>query len=108
LDYFKVAQNKSYMMVHCQRMLKECPKWIVGYDAYKKSLKNGEGAALEIIDVEEEGPTNGALPSRSRGHKATKSDLKRDAYVLAFSETLKVMMAEKEEEALDKRNENQP
>jgi hypothetical protein len=60
------------------------------------------------LDGEEEAPGNKALPSRSRGHKATKSDLKRDAYVLAFSETLKVMMAEKEEEALDKRNENQP
>jgi hypothetical protein len=57
-----------------------------------------------VIDVEEEGPTNGAIPSRPRGHKATKDGLKHDASTLALSETLKAMMADKEE-ALAKREE---
>jgi hypothetical protein len=97
LDYFKVIHKKSFTMVHCWRELKECPKWTAGYEAYKKSLKNGGGAASAVIDVEEEGPTKGALPSRPRGHKATKADLKPDASALALSKTLKAMMAEKEE-----------
>jgi hypothetical protein len=50
------------------------------------------------LDGEEEAPGNKALPSRSRGHKTNKTNLKRDASTFALSETLNTIMAEKEEE----------
>jgi hypothetical protein len=54
--------------------------------------------------LEEEGPSNCALPSRQRGHKATKANLKHDASAFALSKTLKGLMAKKEE-VLAKRDE---
>jgi hypothetical protein len=72
--------------------------------AYKKCFKNGGGNAKLVIDLEEEGPNNGALPSLLRDHKATKADLRQDASALAISETLKGLMAMKEE-ALAKKDE---
>jgi hypothetical protein len=54
------------------------------------------------FDLDEEDPGKGALPSRPRGQKATKADLKRDASALPLKKILQVMM-DKKEEAIVKR-----
>jgi hypothetical protein len=105
LEFFKVAnENKSYNLVHCWTELKDRCKWELGYLLYKKNLKNGGGNDSVVIDLEEEGSTNGALPKLPRGHKTSMADLKRDASTLFFGETLKGLMAEKED-AVAKRDE---
>jgi hypothetical protein len=44
LEFFKAAHdNKSYNLVHCWTELNKCPKWDLGYDLYKKNIKNGGG-----------------------------------------------------------------
>jgi hypothetical protein len=43
-----------------------------------------------VLDFEED-----TLPSRLRGHKATKTSLKHDAFVLALSKALKRLKAKK-------------
>jgi hypothetical protein len=48
----------------------------------------------ELGEDDDEKPT---LPKRPRGHKATTSDMKKDAAGLALSETFKGWMADKEE-----------
>jgi hypothetical protein len=53
--------------------------------------------ALASVDVEEEDDDKPTLPKRSRGHKATTSDMKKDVVALALSETFKGWMANKEE-----------
>jgi hypothetical protein len=55
------------------------------------------------IDLAEEDPCNSALPSWPRGHKATIDNLKRDASTLAFSGTLKPMMADKEKDVVKRK-----
>jgi hypothetical protein len=49
-------------------------------------LKNGNATAT--VDLEEEDENKGALRS-AKGNKASKSNLKRDAIALAWSETFK-------------------
>jgi hypothetical protein len=51
---------------------------------------------LTAVDLNDEGPPNDALHKRPKGNKASKADLKRDVSALAFGETLKNLMAEKE------------
>jgi hypothetical protein len=87
-------------MVHCWRAVKNSREWWLGYEAYKISIKNGRAHVAVDLDDEEEAPGKGSLPSWPRGHKATKTDLKRDASALALIETLKTMMVEKEEAIL--------
>jgi hypothetical protein len=60
-------------------VVKNAPKWRLGYDAYKINVKNGGVGVTWAIDGEEEALGTNALPSRLRGHKASKDDLKRDA-----------------------------
>jgi hypothetical protein len=93
----------AYTMVHCWRVLKEGPKWRLGYHAYVTSLKNGGGTASVVIDVEGEGPTTGALPYQSRKHETPGANLKCATSALTLSVTFKAMMGEKEE-ALCKRD----
>jgi FtsZ-binding cell division protein ZapB len=72
------------------------------YASYKKSLKNGKASAT--VDIEEEHGDKDTLPRRPRGHKATSSDIKREATALALSETFKGWMFDKDE-AIAKREE---
>jgi hypothetical protein len=53
---------------------------------------------LTVIDLEEDVPSNVALHNRPRDIKSSKANIKCDASALAFGETLKGSMAEKEEE----------
>jgi hypothetical protein len=75
-------------------VLKDFEKWKLTYASYKKSLKNGKAPAT--VDLEEEDGGKGNLPCRPRGHKATASDIKRDAAALTLSETFKGWMVDKE------------
>jgi hypothetical protein len=61
-------------------------KWRLTYASYKKSLKNGKAPAT--IDLEDEDGDKGTLPRLPRGHKATTSDIKRDAVALALRRPL--------------------
>jgi hypothetical protein len=61
-------------------------KWRLTYASYKKSLKNGKAPAS--IDLEDEDGDKGTLPRLPRGHKATTSDIKRDAAALALRRPL--------------------
>jgi hypothetical protein len=71
-------------------------KWKLTYKSFKKSLKNGRAPAS--VNVEEEDDDKPTLPKRPRGHKATTSDMKKNAAALALSETFKGWMAKKEED----------
>jgi hypothetical protein len=79
--YIKIIHKKSYTMVHCWRELKKFPKWPYVIRPTRRVSRMVGGSASTVIDVEEEGPTNGVLPSRPRGHRATKADLKCDACI---------------------------
>jgi hypothetical protein len=68
------------------------------YDKPKESKNDGTNVSL-IIDLEQEGPRNGVIPSR----EGPRSNLKLDAYALALSENLKGLMTKKKEE-LSKRD----
>jgi hypothetical protein len=52
---------------------------------------------LTVIDLEEEVPSNVAIHNRPRDNKSSKGNLKHHASALAFDDTLKALMAEKEE-----------
>jgi hypothetical protein len=49
------------------------------------------------MDIEDEDGDKTTVPRRPRGHKATTSDMKKNAAALALSETFKGWMADKEE-----------
>jgi hypothetical protein len=54
----------------------ECAKveaWLRDVETYKMNIKNGGASVALALDGEEEAPGNNALPSRPRGHKATKA-----------------------------------
>jgi hypothetical protein len=76
-------------------VLKDFEKWKLTYKSFKKTLKNGK--ALATMDIEDEDGDKTTLPHRPRGHKATTSNMKRDAAALALSEIFKRWMADKEE-----------
>jgi hypothetical protein len=98
LEYFKVAnENKYYNSVHCWTELKDFRNWELGYLLYKKNLKNDGGNDSTFIGLKEEFHTNGALRKLPRGHKNSKAGLKHDAAAIAFGETLKGLMTEKED-----------
>jgi hypothetical protein len=92
--YIKIIHKKSYTMVHCWRELKKFPKWPYVIRPTRRVSRMVGGSASTVIDVEEEGPTNGVLPSQPKGHKATKAELKGDASTIALIGTLKLMMVE--------------
>jgi hypothetical protein len=84
LEYFKSAyEGKSYSLVHCWRVLKDFKKWKLTYKSFKKTLKNGKAPAT--MDIEDDDNDKATLPRRPRGHKATTSDMKKDAAALALS-----------------------
>jgi hypothetical protein len=76
-------------------VLKDFEKWKLTYKSFKKTLKNGQAPAS--VDVEEEDDDKPTLPKGPRGHKATTSDIKKDAATLALSETFEGWMADKGE-----------
>jgi hypothetical protein len=76
-------------------VLKDFEKWKLTYKTFKKTLKNDK--APTIVDTEDEDGGKATLPRRPMGHKATTSDMKKDATALALSETFKGWMADKEE-----------
>jgi hypothetical protein len=49
LEYFKVAWNKGYHMVHCWMEVNNFPKWRLGYVSYKNSIKNGNVLVATIM-----------------------------------------------------------
>jgi hypothetical protein len=85
-------------MIHCWRAIKNATNWRLSYEACKSSIKNGGANVGVVLDGEVEAHGNNALPSQPRGHKVTKANLKRDGLTLALSETLKAMIAEKEDD----------
>jgi hypothetical protein len=94
LDYFKATGKKDYHMFHRWRPVKNAPKWRLGYEAYKMSIKNGRDGAAIALDGEEEAPGNMLfhLGQGPQGHQG-----RCNASALALSETLKTAMAWKEE-----------
>lgn len=78
-------------MVNCWELVKEAPKWRVGFAAYQEAIKNG--TASLVIDGEDDDPGQKTLPPLPRGHKATKADLAREASTLTFSHILEKIMA---------------
>jgi hypothetical protein len=96
LDYFKKANdNKSYNFVHCWTELKYCCKWELSYEVYKQSVNICRGNHLGVVNLDNEGPSNGSLHT-SKGQQSSKADLKRYASALDFCQTLKNLMAKKE------------
>jgi hypothetical protein len=76
-------------------------KWELSYATYKKGLKHGNESSL-VLDLDDGdpntcGPSIIGCASWPRSDKATKKDLKHDAYVIALHETLKGLMVAKEE-----------
>jgi hypothetical protein len=76
---FKTSCKKDYHVVHCWRAVKNAPKWRFDYEAYNISMKNGGADVAVALDGKNEALVKGPLPSRPRGHKASKVDLKYDA-----------------------------
>jgi hypothetical protein len=68
------------------------------------NVKNGRAGMAVAVDDEDEASGKNALPSRPKGHKSTKTDLKRNASALALRDTLKTMIDETQE-ALSNRDE---
>jgi hypothetical protein len=78
---------------HCWLKLKDFEKW---KGSFKLWYKDGKRTTEDNDD--EEVPGKGrAYKDRPRGHKASKTDLRRQASFLALENTLKSVFADKEE-----------
>nr|XP_051202675.1 uncharacterized protein LOC127316318 [Lolium perenne] len=91
LEKFRATHKKGFHMVHCWNVLKDANKWMTSYAAYNEAVRNGTAINLDGEDDDQGRP---ALPSRPRGHKATKADLQREAQALAFTMSMEKMMAD--------------
>jgi hypothetical protein len=78
---------------HCWLKLKDFPK---RKDSFKLWYKDGKRSAEGNEDEEVPGK-GGAYKDRPRGHKASKTDLRRQASSIALENTLKSVFADKEE-----------
>jgi hypothetical protein len=77
---------------HCWLKLKDFDKWKASFLFW---FKNGKRTAE---DNDQDTPSEGgAYAKRPRGHKASKTDLRREASSIALWNTLKSVFADKEE-----------
>jgi hypothetical protein len=115
LEHFKVAyDNKAFTLSHCWIVIKDSKKWEYNFALWqelekKKGKGNGNSNAsmdgVIDLDVQEsclgnpagEGLASAVRKRRPPGHKAMKADIARQAGSLVFQETLKELMAKKEE-----------
>jgi hypothetical protein len=76
--------------------LKDYPKWQTSFASWQK-----DGSKRRVndsaIDLEDGGPSKDGMAPRPRGHKASKQDLPREASSIAMKNTLRTVMADKEE-----------
>jgi hypothetical protein len=92
LGYFKEVEKHAFTLSHCWLKLKDYEKWKASFILWFKDGKR------TTEDNEEETPgEGGAYAKRSRGHKASKTDLHRKASALALGNTSKSVFVDKEE-----------
>jgi hypothetical protein len=92
LGYFKEVEKHAFALSHCWLKLKEYEKWKASFVLW---YKDGKRTAE---DNEQETPgEGGAYEKRPRGHKASKTDLRREASSIALGNTLRSVFADKEE-----------
>jgi hypothetical protein len=94
LGYFKEVEKHAFTLSHYWLKLKDYEKWKASFVLWYKDGKR----TAEDIDQETPGE-GGADEKRSRGHKASKTDLRCEASSIALGNTLKSVFAEKEEES---------
>jgi hypothetical protein len=94
LEYFKEVEKKSFTLSHCWMMLKYYPKWQASFGSYKKSQDGANDSTA--IDLEDGRPSNDGRTPWPRGHKASRR-FEGEASFMALKNTLKAMMADKEE-----------
>jgi hypothetical protein len=92
LGYFKEVEKHAFTLSHCWLKLKDYEKWkasfILWFKDGKRTTKENEQETLS------EGE---AYAKHPRGHKASKTDLRREASALALGNTLKLVFSYKEE-----------
>jgi hypothetical protein len=92
LAYFKEVEKHAFILSHCWLKFKDFDKWKASFLLW---FKNGKRTAE---DNDQDTPTEcGAYAKRPRGHKASKTDLHREASAIALGNTLKSVFADKEE-----------
>jgi hypothetical protein len=92
LGYFKEVEKHAFILSHCWLKLKDYEKWKASFIL---SFKDGKRTAE---DNEQETPDEGGAYAKCpKGHKASKTDLRREASALALGNTLKSVFADKEE-----------
>jgi hypothetical protein len=80
-------------LIHCWLKLKDFPKWKDSFKLWYKVRKR----TTEDNEDEDVPGKGGAYKDRPRGHKASKTNLRRKASFLALENTLKSVFADKEE-----------
>jgi hypothetical protein len=92
LGYFKEVEKHAFTLSHCWLKLKDYEKWKASFILwFKDGKQTAEDNEQETLGV------GGACAKRPRGHKASKTDLHREASALALGNTLKSVFADKEE-----------
>jgi hypothetical protein len=92
LGYFKEVEKHAFILSHCWLKLKDYEKWKASFILW---FKDGKRTA---DDNEQETPgEDGAYVKCPKGHKASKTDLRREASALALGNTLKSVFTDKEE-----------
>jgi hypothetical protein len=92
LAYFKEVEKHAFTLSNCWLKLEDFDKWKASFLLW---FKNGKRTAE---DNDQDTPSEGrAYAKRPRGHKASKTDLRREASAIALGNTLKSVFADKEE-----------
>jgi hypothetical protein len=92
LGFFKEVEKHAFTLSHYWLKLKDYEKWKTSFLLW---LKDGKRTAE---DNEQDTPIEGgAYAKRPRGHKASKTDLHREASAIALGNTLKSVFTDKEE-----------
>ncbi|KAK1680162.1 hypothetical protein QYE76_041010 [Lolium multiflorum] len=115
LEHFKSTyDNKGFTPSHCWMLLKDAKKWETSYvlwrkreNVIKKGNVNGNSSMNGTIDLKYDGQGLGARSTdeegggghakRPVGHKVTKTDMHHQTSSLAFQDTLRDLMVNKEE-----------
>ena len=98
LKYHKMVFKTKFTMPHCWDMIKDCPKWQELYNSMKKGARDGskKRANDEAGDDANPDQSSGGQAVRSRGHKSSAQDVKREA-AAQLEESSKTLIAGKEE-----------
>jgi hypothetical protein len=92
LAYFKEVEKHAFTLSHCFLKLKYYEKWKTSFLLW---FKDGKRTAK---DNDQDTPSEGgAYAKRPRDHKASKTDLRREASAIALGNTLKSVATDKEE-----------